>query len=84
MHLSSSAICVSETAFLFFVVATQFASWQGTRSVYFPQRCMNKPGLLGYAGPANNNCIIALQVETADCIRNVSMEGSLLFVSGCC
>ena len=57
---------------------------QGTRSVYFPQRCMNKPGLLGYAGPANNNCIIALQVETADCIRNVSLEGSLLFVTGCC
>ena len=45
---------------------------------------MNDGGLLGYAGNANNNCIIALQVETADCIRNVSMEGSLLFVSGCC
>jgi len=43
----------------------------GTRSVYFPQRCMNEGGLLGYAGNANNNCIIALQVETADCIRNM-------------
>jgi len=26
----------------------------GTRSVYFPQRSMNKAGLLGYAGNANN------------------------------
>ncbi len=36
---------------------------------------MNEGGLLGYAGNANNNCIIALQVETADCIRNVRWEG---------
>jgi 4-hydroxy-2-oxoheptanedioate aldolase len=43
----------------------------GTRSVYFPQRCMNKGGLLGYAGNANNNVIVALQVETADCIKNI-------------
>jgi 4-hydroxy-2-oxoheptanedioate aldolase len=43
----------------------------GTRSVYFPQRSMNKAGLLGYAGPANDNIICALQVETADCIRNI-------------
>jgi 4-hydroxy-2-oxoheptanedioate aldolase len=43
----------------------------GTRSVYFPQRCMNKGGLLGYAGDANDNVIVALQVETADCIRNI-------------
>ena len=43
----------------------------GTRSVYFPQRCMNKGGLLGYAGNANDNVIVALQVETADCIRNI-------------
>ncbi len=43
----------------------------GTRSVYFPQRSMNKQGLLGYAGGANNNVIVALQVETADCIRNI-------------
>jgi len=41
----------------------------GTRSVYFPQRSMNKAGLLGYAGAANDNTIIALQVETADCIK---------------
>jgi 4-hydroxy-2-oxoheptanedioate aldolase len=27
----------------------------GTRSVYFPQRSMNKGGLLGYAGAANDN-----------------------------
>jgi 4-hydroxy-2-oxoheptanedioate aldolase len=43
----------------------------GTRSVYFPQRSMNKNGLLGYAGAANSNTIVALQVETADCIRNI-------------
>jgi 4-hydroxy-2-oxoheptanedioate aldolase len=43
----------------------------GTRSVYFPQRSMNKDGLLGYAGAANINTIVALQVETADCIKNI-------------
>src|ERR1700726_2700616 len=44
----------------------------GTRSVYFPQRSMNKAGLLGYAGKANNNLIVALQVETASCIENIA------------
>jgi 4-hydroxy-2-oxoheptanedioate aldolase len=43
----------------------------GTRSVYFPQRSMNKAGLLGYARAANDNVILALQVETADCIKNI-------------
>src|ERR1043166_9690409 len=43
----------------------------GTRSVYFPQRSMNRKGLLGYAGAANENVIVALQVETADCIKNI-------------
>jgi 4-hydroxy-2-oxoheptanedioate aldolase len=43
----------------------------GTRSVYFPQRSMNKAGLLGYAGASNSNTIVALQVETADCIKNI-------------
>ena len=43
----------------------------GTRSVYFPQRSMNKDGLLGYAGDWNKNGIVALQVETADCIKNI-------------
>jgi len=43
----------------------------GTRSVYFPQRSMNKEGLLGYAGAANANVIVALQVETASCIENM-------------
>lgn len=43
----------------------------GTRSVYFPQRSMNRAGLLGYAGKANDNVIVALQVETADCIKNI-------------
>ena len=32
---------------------------------------MNKKGLLGYAGAANDNNIVALQVETADCIKNI-------------
>src|SRR5271170_4014330 len=44
----------------------------GTRSVYFPQRSMNKDGLLGYARAANSNIIIALQVETASCIENMA------------
>src|SRR5713101_5853903 len=44
----------------------------GTRSVYFPQRSMNRGGLLGYAGAANENTIVALQVETADCIKNIA------------
>lgn len=44
---------------------------EGTRSVYFPQRSMNKAGLLGYAAAANENVIVALQVETADCIKNI-------------
>src|SRR5215472_15441388 len=43
----------------------------GTRSVYFPQRSMNQYGLLGYAGNWNDNGIVALQVETADCIKNI-------------
>src|SRR5215207_4395565 len=43
----------------------------GTRSVYFPQRSMNRAGLLGYAGAANDNVIVALQVETASCITHI-------------
>jgi 4-hydroxy-2-oxoheptanedioate aldolase len=43
----------------------------GTRSVYFPQRSMNKAGLLGYAGNYNSDGIVALQVETASCIENI-------------
>ena len=43
----------------------------GTRSVYFPQKSMNKGGLPGYAGSANDNIITALQVETASCIENI-------------
>lgn len=43
----------------------------GTRSVYFPQRSTNKKGLLGYVGNANKNVIVAVQVETADCIKNI-------------
>src|ERR1700756_3165254 len=44
----------------------------GTRSVYFPQRSMNRAGLLGYAGNWNNEAIVALQVETASCIENIA------------
>ena len=36
-----------------------------------PQRSTNKAGLLGYVGNAKKNVIVALQVETADCIRNI-------------
>lgn len=43
----------------------------GTRSVYFPQRSMNKRSLLGYGLEWNDNAICAMQVETADCIKNV-------------
>src|SRR6202046_2068766 len=43
----------------------------GTRSVYFPQRRMNKGGGLGSAGGANANTVLALQVETASCIENI-------------
>jgi 4-hydroxy-2-oxoheptanedioate aldolase len=43
----------------------------GTRSVYFPQACTNADGLLGYVGNANKNIIIAFQVETHDCIKNI-------------
>ena len=49
----------------------------GTRSVYFPQRSMNKAGLLGYAGAWNGNAIVALQVETASCIENIAEIASV-------
>ncbi|MBM3810838.1 MAG: hypothetical protein FJW20_04315 [Acidimicrobiia bacterium] len=45
---------------------------EGTRSVYFPQRSTNKAGLLGYVGNANKNIVVALQVETAACIKNMA------------
>jgi 4-hydroxy-2-oxoheptanedioate aldolase len=32
---------------------------------------MNRAGLLGYAGAANANVIVALQVETDSCIKNI-------------
>eukprot|EP00735_Rhodelphis_limneticus_P003835 TRINITY_DN15364_c0_g1::TRINITY_DN15364_c0_g1_i1::g.22724::m.22724 TRINITY_DN15364_c0_g1::TRINITY_DN15364_c0_g1_i1::g.22724 ORF type:complete len:278 (+),score=104.92,sp/B6I2N1/HPCH_ECOSE/30.67/5e-31,HpcH_HpaI/PF03328.9/4.7e-53,Response_reg/PF00072.19/0.054,DHQS/PF01959.11/0.2 TRINITY_DN15364_c0_g1_i1:58-891(+) len=44
---------------------------QGTRSVYFPQPSTNAAGLLGYVPNANKHVIIALQVETHDCIKNI-------------
>jgi len=49
----------------------------GTRSVYFPQRCTNQHGLLGYVGNSNKNVIVAVQVETADCIKNIDEIVSL-------
>lgn len=49
----------------------------GTRSVYFPQRSMNRAGLLGYAGAANDNVICALQVETASCIEHIEAIASV-------
>jgi 4-hydroxy-2-oxoheptanedioate aldolase len=44
---------------------------KGTRSVYFPQRSTNQNGLLGYVGNSNKNVVVAVQVETADCIKNI-------------
>jgi 4-hydroxy-2-oxoheptanedioate aldolase len=44
---------------------------QGTRSVYFPQPCTNEKGLLGYAGNVHKHILVAIQVETADCIKNI-------------
>lgn len=49
----------------------------GTRSVYFPQRSMNPAGLLGYVPKANAETIVALQVETADCIKNIDEIAAL-------
>ncbi len=43
----------------------------GTRSVYFPQRSTNKEGLLGYVGNHNKNVVVAVQIETADSIKNI-------------
>eukprot|EP00658_Telonema_sp_P-2_P016214 TRINITY_DN16276_c0_g1_i1.p1 TRINITY_DN16276_c0_g1~~TRINITY_DN16276_c0_g1_i1.p1 ORF type:complete len:279 (-),score=66.72 TRINITY_DN16276_c0_g1_i1:199-1035(-) len=43
----------------------------GSRSVYFPQPSTNAAGLLGYVSSANRNTIVAFQVETADCIKNI-------------
>lgn len=51
----------------------------GTRSVYFPGRCTNESGLLGYVGNSNKNVVIALQVETASCIKNID---AILSVKG--
>jgi 4-hydroxy-2-oxoheptanedioate aldolase len=44
---------------------------QGTRSVYFPQRCTNRDGLLGYVGNSNKNVVVAVQIETASSIKNI-------------
>jgi 4-hydroxy-2-oxoheptanedioate aldolase len=43
----------------------------GSRSVYFPQASMNAAGLLGYAGEWAKHALVAVQVETADCIKNI-------------
>jgi len=44
----------------------------GTRSVYFPQGSTNEKGLLGYVPNANKNIIVAVQIETADSIKNIN------------
>jgi len=44
---------------------------KGTRSVYFPQPCTNEKGLLGYVPNSNKNVIVAIQVETHDCVKNI-------------
>lgn len=44
---------------------------QGSRSVYFPLRCANEPGLLGYVNESNKNVVIAIQIETKACIDNL-------------
>lgn len=43
----------------------------GNRSIYFPLRCTNDAGLLGYVGPANKETVVAIQVETKACIDNI-------------
>jgi 4-hydroxy-2-oxoheptanedioate aldolase len=50
---------------------------KGTRSVYFPQRCTNQDGLLGYVLNANKNVVVAIQVETAECIENIEQIAAL-------
>lgn len=50
---------------------------KGTRSVYFPQASTNEQGLLGYVPNANKHVIVALQVETADCIQNIEEIASV-------
>ena len=44
---------------------------QGNRSIYFPMRCTNNEGLVGYIDIANKQTIIAIQVETKACIDNI-------------
>jgi hypothetical protein len=46
-------------------------------SVYFPQRSTNAAGLLGYVPNSNKNVIVALQVETHDCIKNIEAIASV-------
>lgn len=43
----------------------------GSRSIYFPLRCSNQEGLLGYTGTANKQTIVAIQIETKSCIENL-------------
>ncbi|PBJ73842.1 2,4-dihydroxyhept-2-ene-1,7-dioic acid aldolase [Trypanosoma cruzi cruzi] len=62
---------VKTAAELSAAVSCCFYPTVGTRSVYAPQQCMNAKGLLGYAGEANKNVVVAFQVETADCITNI-------------
>jgi 4-hydroxy-2-oxoheptanedioate aldolase len=53
-------------------VSCAFYPTQGTRSLYFPQRSANADGLLGYLAKANKDVIVAMQVETHSCVKNLS------------
>jgi 4-hydroxy-2-oxoheptanedioate aldolase len=53
-------------------VAGAFYPTKGTRSLYFPQRSTNVDGLLGYIAKTNKDTIVAMQVETASCVKNLT------------
>lgn len=44
---------------------------QGSRSIYFPLRCTNEAGLLGYVGNGNKQIVVAIQIETKASIDNI-------------
>ena len=53
-------------------VSCAFYPTTGTRSLYFPQRSTNVDGLLGYIAKSNKDTIVAMQVETASCVKNLT------------
>lgn len=52
-------------------VSCAYYPTKGTRSVYHPQPSNLEKGLLGYAGSTGTELTVAIQVETADCIKNI-------------